>query len=107
MLCVAQRLVELAAAMIESHPSAVPDLVRAAGFALDGVEIVVPGEPNQLGDHVRLVAMPDSVLITGSGSSALLRQREAGLAYVCRASVCQSPASSIDELDEQLRRARR
>ncbi len=107
MLCVAQRLVELAAALIESHPSAVPDLVSAAGFALDGVEVVIPGEPNELSDHVRLMAMSDSVLITGSGSSHLLGQREAGLAYVCRAGVCELPARSIDELDEQLGRAQR
>jgi uncharacterized protein YyaL (SSP411 family) len=107
MLCVAQRLVELAGALIATHPSAVPDLVAAAGFALEGVEIVVPGESNELSDHVRLMAMPDSVLITGSGSSALLRDREAGLAYVCRAGVCELPAHSLHELDEQLARARR
>jgi uncharacterized protein YyaL (SSP411 family) len=107
MLCVAQRLVEIASAMIVAHPSAVPDLVLAAGFALEGVEIVVPGEANELSDHVRLMAMSDSVLITGSGSSPLLRGREAGLAYVCRAGVCELPARSIDELDEQLARARR
>ena len=84
-----------------------PDLVSAAGFALDGVEVVIPGEPNELSDHVRLMAMSDSVLITGSGSSPLLGQREAGLAYVCRAGVCELPARSIDELDEQLGRAQR
>jgi hypothetical protein len=107
LLCVAQRLVELAGAMIATHPSAVPDLVAAAGFALEGIEVVVPGGANELSDHVRLMAMSDSVLITGSGSSPLLGQREAGLAYVCRAGVCELPARSIDELDEQLGRAQR
>ena len=107
MLCVAQRLVELASAMIATHPSAVPDLVSAAGFALEGVEIVVPGEPNELSDHVRLMPMSDSVLITGSGSSPLLGEREAGLAYVCRAGACGLATRSLDELDEQLARARR
>ena len=44
-LVVAQRLVELAATLLVQHPGAVPDLVEAAGFALEGVEVVVPGDP--------------------------------------------------------------
>jgi uncharacterized protein YyaL (SSP411 family) len=107
MLCVAQRLVELAGSIIATHPGAVPDLVAAAGFALEGVEIVVPGETNELSDHVRLMAMSNSVLITGSGSSPLLRGRDAGVAYVCRAGVCELPVRSNAQLSEQLDRARR
>jgi uncharacterized protein YyaL (SSP411 family) len=105
LLCTAQRLVELGATLLVTHPSAVPDLVEAAGFALEGLEIVIPGGPNELSHHVRLLPMVRSVLITGSGSSPLLGHREIGLAYVCRAGVCQLPASSIDKLDAQLRRA--
>ena len=103
-LAVAQRLVELAAALVASHPGAVPDLVAAAGFALDGVEIVVPGRMNDLSRHVRSRAMTRSVLITGSGSSPLLDHRVEGLAYVCRSGNCQLPVSSVRDLDEQLAR---
>lgn len=102
-LVVAQRLVELAANVLATHPSAVPDLVEGAGFALDGIEIVVPGARSELSDHVRSMSMPRSVLITGSGLSPLLRHREVGLAYVCHAGTCQLAVRSTVALDEQLR----
>lgn len=106
MLAVAQRLVELAASLLAHHPGAVPDLVEAAGFALEGIEIVVPGPPGVMAEHVRLMTVPSSVLVTGSGSSPLLGGRLAGLAYVCRAGVCQLPTSDVDELSSQLREIR-
>lgn len=105
LLAVAQRLVELAGTLLISHPSAVPDLVAAAGFAQEGVEVVIPGVQGALAHHVRSMTMPRTVLITGSGTSTLLAQREEGLAYVCRSGVCQLPVSSIDALDTELRRA--
>ena len=40
-LVIAQRLVEIAGSLIVSHPSAVVDLVEAAGFAIDGVEVEI------------------------------------------------------------------
>ena len=106
LIAVAQRLVGLAGALLAEHPSAVPDLVEAAGFALEGLEVVIPGSANHLTDHVRLIVVPASVLVTGNGSSPLLRDRRAGLAYVCRAGVCQLPAESTASLDVQLLRAR-
>jgi len=102
LMTVAQRLVELATPLLAKHPGAVVDLVAAAGFALEGIEIVVPGDANALSDHVRSRAMFRTVLITGSGSSPLLRGREAGLAYVCRAGVCELPVQSVADLDAQL-----
>ena len=105
MLLVAHRLVELAGTLVVSHPSAVPDLVAAAGFALEGVEVVIPGAQGALAHHVRSMAMPRTVMITGSGPLRLLNEREEGLAYVCRAGVCQLPVSNVDELDGELRRA--
>lgn len=105
LLCSAQRLVELGATLLASHPSAVPDLVEAAGYAMEGIEIVIPGAPSGLSNHVRLMPMLRSVLITGEGTSPLLQNRRAGLAYVCRAGVCQRPVSSIDDLDDHLSRA--
>jgi uncharacterized protein YyaL (SSP411 family) len=105
LLLVAQRLVELAGTILASHPSAVPDLVAAAGFALGGVEVVIPGVQGDLAHHVRSMAMPRTVMITGSGPLALLAQREEGLAYVCRAGACQLPVASVEALGNELRRS--
>jgi uncharacterized protein YyaL (SSP411 family) len=102
-LVVAQRLVELAATLLVQHPGAVVDLVDAAGFALEGVEVVVPGPENDLTRLVRSRLLRRSVLVTGSGTSALLAGRRAGLAYVCRGGVCQLPVASVEELDAALR----
>ena len=101
-LTVAQRLVALGATLISQHPRAVADLVGAARFALDGVEIVIPGPPNDLGEHVRLSVVPRSVVIIGSNSSPLLEGREHGAAYVCRGGACLLPARSVAELSAQL-----
>ena len=100
---VARRLVELARPLLIAHPSAVPDLLDAAGFALDGVEVVVPGPRSALADHVRSTAMRRAVLVTGSGDSTLLAQRRVGLAYVCRAGVCRRPVGDVAALDSELR----
>jgi uncharacterized protein YyaL (SSP411 family) len=102
-LVVAQRLVELAASLLAAHPGAVPDLLEAAGFALSGVEVVIPANANALTSFVRGAFTRRAVLITGSGSSPLLKGRVAGSAYVCRAGVCQLPVDSVAALDEQLR----
>ncbi len=99
LLVVAQRLVELAATLLVTSPSACPDLVAAAGYALEGVEVVVPGPPGFLARHVRSMAMPRIVLVTGSGASPLLEGRHAGLAYICRGGVCRQPVADVDELD--------
>jgi uncharacterized protein YyaL (SSP411 family) len=102
-LVVAQRLVELAGSLLVAHPSATPDLIAAAGYAVDGVEVVIPGVPGDWAHHVRSLAMPRTVLITGAGTSPLLSGREKGLAYVCRGGVCSLPATSLGDLETQLR----
>ncbi len=102
LLGAARRLVEMARDVLIHHPTSVPDLVGAAGFALEGVEVVIPGPPNPLSDHVRLKSMRNAVLVTGTGSSPLLAGREPGWAYVCRGSICQMPVRTVDELDQQL-----
>jgi uncharacterized protein YyaL (SSP411 family) len=104
LLGISQRLVELAGSLLISHPAAIPDLVEAAGFAFEGVEIVIPGPPSTLAHHVRSLAMPRTVLITGLGASPLLRDRRIGLAYVCRGGVCALPVATIEDLDDQLTR---
>ncbi len=103
MLVVAQRLVTLAGSLLVAHPSAVPDLLDAAGYALEGVEIVVPGPENDLTRHLRARHPRRSVLVSGTGASPLLEERRAGLAYVCFGAVCQLPLSSVHELDAALR----
>jgi uncharacterized protein len=103
MLIVAQRLVELAASLLAHHPGAVPDLVEAAGFALSGVEVVIPGNANELSAYMDSHYTPRAVLVTGSGSSELLADREAGVAYVCQTGVCQLPVTSVADLATQLR----
>ena len=104
LLIVAQRLVALAIPLLNDHPGAVPDLLEAAGFAFDGVELVIPGESGPLADHVRSLPMSRTVLITGHGPSPLLEGRTRGLAYVCRGGVCQLPVTTTDELDARLAR---
>lgn len=101
-LAVAQRLVTLANELLSTHPRSVVDLVDAAGFALEGVEIVIPGAPSALADHVRLHPVSNAVLITGNGTSPLLAGRRDGVAYVCRRGVCQTPVSSVDDLEHLL-----
>jgi uncharacterized protein YyaL (SSP411 family) len=76
--------------------------VLAAGFATDGIEVVVPGASNELSEHVRSLSMSHAVLVTGDGPSALFEGRSAGLAYVCRRGVCRLPASTVIELDARL-----
>jgi uncharacterized protein len=102
-LVVAQRLVELAASLLAHHPGAVPDLVEAAGFALSGVEVVIPGAANELNAYMDTHFTRRAVLVTGTGSSALLASRHSGAAYVCRAGVCQLPVTTVADLATQLR----
>jgi uncharacterized protein YyaL (SSP411 family) len=104
-LAIAQRLVEIAGSIIVAHPGAVVDLVAATGYALEGIEVVVPGERGDLVHHVRSMSMPRTVVITGTGRSPLLQHREEGLAYVCRGGVCAMPVSSFDDLDRDLKRS--
>ena len=100
-LVIARRLVELAAGLIATHPVSVPVLVDAAGFALEGVEVVIPGDGGALYDHVRSKAMPRTVLVRGAGSSPLLAGRLAGHAYLCRAGVCRLPVTTAADFDAQ------
>jgi uncharacterized protein YyaL (SSP411 family) len=100
---VAQRLVELASSLLAAHPGAVPDLLEAAGFALSGVEIVIPGEANELGAFAQSSFTRRAVHVTGEGPLVLFEDRHPGSAYVCRAGVCQLPVTSVSALAEQLR----
>jgi len=102
LLADAQILTLLAGTVLHDYPLEVVDLVNAAGFAFEGIEVVVPGSQNPLSTHLRLSPMIRSVLITGQGSSPLLRGRVPGLAYVCRGGVCQLPVDNWADLDSQI-----
>ena len=102
LMCVAERLISLAGPLLDEHPDAVPDLVRAYGFVSDGREFVIPGEPNVLSNLVRSRFVPRCVLITGSGNSPLLANRNVGGAYLCRSRVCSLPVTTVEELTDQL-----
>ncbi len=102
-LAVAQRLITMASDVLVQNPASVPDLVDAAGYAMDAMEIVIPGAANPLSDHVRLGNMRYAVLVTGTGSSPLLVGRSPGWAYVCRRGACQRPVATVADLEDQLR----
>ena len=78
-------------------------LLGAAGFAHEGVEVVVPGG-GPLYERARSRHLPRAVVVGGAGASPLLEGREPGVAYVCRGGVCDAPARTSPELDERLAR---
>ena len=98
----AQSMVHLAGTVVRDYPLEVVDLVNAAGYAFEGLEIVVPGDENSLSAHLRLTPMIRSVLVTGAGSSPLLSGRAQNLAYVCQSGVCQLPVDNWADLDSQI-----
>ena len=98
----AQVMVQLAGTVVRDYPLEVVDLINAAGYAFEGLEIVVPGDENSLSAHLRLTPMIRSVLVTGTGSSPLLAGREPHMAYVCRNGVCQLPVDNWADLDSQI-----
>ncbi len=104
-LSVAQRLVGLLAGLAAEQPLAVPDLIEAASFAFGGVQVVVPGGPSPLSAQVRSLAVPRTVLITGSGRSPLLEGRREGWAYVCVGTRCSLPLDSVAALRQEIETA--
>ncbi len=101
-LLTAERLIELARPLITEHPTAVPDLLEAALFHEQGLEVVIPGVSGLLLDEARRTFIPHGVLVHGSGHSPLLQGRTVGSAYVCRNNSCQTPVDSPVALRRQL-----
>ena len=99
---VAERLVTLASSVIEGHPRALPTALDAAGFLYDGLEIVVPGDAEEVTAALRSLAVPRSVLVSGRGQSPLLASRSAGQIYLCRRGVCARPVRTIDDFTSLL-----
>jgi hypothetical protein len=98
----AERLIALARPLIIEHPTAVPDLLDAALFHEQGVEVVIPGRPGPLLQEARRTYIAHGVVIHGSGNSHLLNGRAVGSAYVCRNNSCQTPVDSPADLRRQL-----
>ncbi len=86
------------------QPTAVTLAVATADLVVSGTtEIVVSGERPDLVDAVHGRYLPNAVLAWGEPfASPLWEGRDRPAAYVCRAFVCGMPASSVDELVEQL-----
>ncbi len=99
---VVSRLLELAGPLLDDHPAAVPDLVRAYGFFASGRDIVIPGDRAPWSDLLRSVFVPFSLVVSGYGSSSLLANREEGWAYLCESRACQLPVRTPDELRRQI-----
>jgi uncharacterized protein YyaL (SSP411 family) len=101
-LLAAERLIGLARPLITEHPTAVPDLLDAALFHEQGLEIVIPGPPGPLLEEARGMFIAHGILVHGGGNSPLLQGRTLGSAYVCRNNSCQTPVDSPVELRRQL-----
>jgi hypothetical protein len=97
-LAVADRLVQLAAPVLDRQPHAAVTMVEAACYLTEGLEVAVPGEMGGPLAEVRSSLPPFSVLAFGSAPIALLEEREAGLVYICRNATCSAPIASLDSV---------
>lgn len=95
---IALRLTDLAHELLATHPMAVIDTVAAAHCAVRGIAIVVPGDANELTAYARANCPPLAVVVSGTGSSPLLRDRSPGWAYVCEGGQCLLPVATVAEL---------
>ena len=100
---VAERLVRTAAPLLEASPLALADLIGAVGLSEEAVEVVVTGDRPDLLAVVRERWLPGAVLAWGERTgSPLWADRPDGAAYVCRRSVCRSPATEATTLSAEL-----
>jgi uncharacterized protein YyaL (SSP411 family) len=98
-----ERIVALAAPLLDEQPLAVADLVTATAWIDGGTQVVVAGDRPDLLDVVRGRWLPDAVVAWGEPSaSPLWLDRPAGAAYVCRHFACRTPAHDAATLAAQL-----
>jgi uncharacterized protein YyaL (SSP411 family) len=97
-------ILRLIGPLAERQPSSFGHLVAAFDMLRSGfTEIVIPGEPDDLLDVVRLRYRPNSVLAWGEPyDSPLWEGRERGKAYVCRGYACGLPTTEPEALAAQL-----
>jgi uncharacterized protein YyaL (SSP411 family) len=86
------------------HPSAFTHALAAVAMLVEGVdEVAVIGDRPDLVAAVQRAFRPNAVLAWGEPyDSPLWEYREDGHAYVCRNYACKQPATSVDELLDQL-----
>jgi hypothetical protein len=99
------RTLDLARPLLERHPAALADLVAALPMWHARNEIVVTGSRPDLLAEVRRHWLPAAVVAWGEPDGGPLfegRPAEPGLAYVCEARACQTPAADVTTLAGQL-----
>ena len=101
----ADQIIRLLARAIPQSPSAFSQALMAIATRLAGTtEIVITGDRPDLLAEVRRHWLPDAVLAWGEPyGGPLWQDRPAGLAFVCRAHVCQLPARNVTDLASHLR----
>jgi hypothetical protein len=100
-----ERTISLARPLLDRHPAALADLVAALPLWSGRHEIVVTGNRPDLLAEVRRHWLPAAVLAWGQPDGGPLfvgRPAEPGLAYVCHAHVCRTPAGDVETLSGQL-----
>jgi len=100
----AHAILRLLHAHLSRHPTAVTTAVAAVDIVVSGTtEIVVSGTRPDLVATVQAAYLPNAVLAWGEPyDSALWADKAASAAYVCHDSVCDLPATTVDELTTQL-----
>jgi uncharacterized protein YyaL (SSP411 family) len=99
------RTIDLARPLLERHPAGLADLVAALPMWSGRHEIVVTGDRPDLLAEVRRHWLPAAVVAWGQPDSGPLfegRPAEPGLAYVCQARSCRTPAADVETLAGQL-----
>jgi hypothetical protein len=95
-----QELLELLVPVAVEHPLALANVVAGCALASGGTtEVVVTGDRPDLVGAVRSRFEPTVVLAWGEPTgSPLWEGRAEGAGYVCRRFVCQTPASTAEQL---------
>jgi uncharacterized protein YyaL (SSP411 family) len=99
------RTITLARPLLDRHPAALADLVAALPMWSGRHEIVVTGDRPDLLAEVRRHWLPAAVVAWGQPDNGPLfegRPAEPGLAYVCQARSCRTPAADVETLAGQL-----
>ena len=99
------RTIALAGPLLGRHPAALADLVAALPMWRGRHEVVVTGDRPDLLAEVRRHWLPAAVVAWGQPDRGPLfegRPAEPGLAYVCQARSCRTPAADVETLAGQL-----
>jgi uncharacterized protein YyaL (SSP411 family) len=103
---IAWQAVERQAAVLEQAPSAMPALLLAHLLGEHGADLALP-LPAGLLEAARGDFAPMVTLVSGAPQALpLLRDRQAGCAYLCRHGSCQLPAMTLEALRGQLAQLR-